>query len=925
MSPVAVSFDENGRMFVVEMRDYSERRDERLGRIRMLEDTDGDGRFDKSTVFADNLPWPTAVICYDGGVFVGASPDIYYLKDTNGDGVADVREVVFTGFGKGVERLNVQQLLNSFTWGLDNRIYGANGGNGGSITSPKRPNDKALELRGRDFSFDPRTLSLRAETGGGQYGLTFDDRGRRFICSNSSHLRAVMYEERYVGRNPFFTLPPPSIDIAVDGPAAEVYRISPDEPWRVIRTKWRVSGVVPGLIEGGGRPSGYFTSATGITIYRGDAWPEEFHGNAFVADCGSNLVHRKRIFPAGVGYKAARADDEQKVEFLASRDLWFRPVQMANAPDGTLYVIDMYREVIEHPWSFPQNIKKFLDLNSGNDRGRIYRIVPDHFQQRELPHLRGAAAKELVATLEHPNGWHRDTATRLIYERQDRAVIPELERMVKSGRVPLGRMHALYALSGLAALKQEDLRVALDDTAPAVRQHAIRLLEELTPADRGPLLSKLGKLAADPDAQVRYQLAFTLSIVEPPNRSALLERLLEKDADDSWMAVAVLNAVQQGAPDFLVALLANPGALGSTGYETAARKLATMIGAQKQPQAIDHVLEAIAQLESPALACNLASALGQGLQQAGSSLWESTTPTALQPLLAKAHGVLHDSAASTDTRLQAVRMLGQARFSQAHASLSAILQPDQPPALQQAAIRALGAYPDPAAASDLLHAWPQLTPALRVDVVEMLLRRAERVRALLAALDSGPLRRSDLSASQVDRLRKYPDPDIRRRAAELLGQPPTGPRQPVVAALGDALKLEGHPAHGQQIYQQRCATCHRLAGQGHALGPDLESVRSNGKEMLLVNILDPNRTVLPKYVNYLAETRDGESLTGLVAVENDSTVVLRQPNDSEVTLRRANLTQFRSLGQSAMPEGLEEGLSAQDLADLMEYVLRAKP
>jgi putative membrane-bound dehydrogenase-like protein len=925
VDPIALSFDENGRMFVVEMRDYSERRDEHLGRIRMLEDTDGDGRFDKSTVYADNLPWPTAVICYNGGVFVAATPDILYFKDTNGDGVADVHEVVFTGFGKGVERLNVQQLLNSFNWGLDNRIYGANGGNGGSITSPKHPDEKPLDLRGRDFSFDPRTLTVRAESGGGQYGLTFDDRGRRFICSNSSHIRPVMYEERYAGRNPFLTLPPPSIDIAVDGPAAEVYRISPDEPWRVLRTKWRVAGLVPGLIEGGGRPSGYFTSATGITIYRGDAWPEEFRGDAFVADCGSNLVHRKRIFPDGVGYKAERAADEQKVEFLASRDLWFRPVQMANAPDGTLYVIDMYREVIEHPWSFPQNIKKLLDLNSGNDRGRIYRIVPDGFRQRELPRLGAASSKELVATLEHSNGWDRDTAARLIYERADRSIVPDLEQLVGGGRSPLGRMHALYALAGLSALKPDDVRAALDDAAAVVRQHGIRLLEDLEPASREPLLTKLAKLADDSDAQVRYQLALTLGVVRPPERAVLLQRLLAADANDSWMAIAVLNALKDGASEFLAGLLAKPSALKSTGYELAARKVATIIGTQNHPAAIDQAIQAIARLQSPALLCSLGNALGEGVQQSGSFLWRSSNPSILQLLTTRGTQLLQNESASADAKLQAIRMLGQSSFADVRPALTAMLEPSRPPSLQKASIRALGAFPAPAAGEALLDAWQKLTPPLRTEVVDMLLRRSERTTALLTALESGKLRRTDLSVSQVDRLRKYSDPEIRQRATQLLGQPSTGPRQQAVDAFAGALKLEGRAAHGQQIYQERCATCHRLAGQGHALGPDLETVRSNGKEMLLVNIVDPNRQVMPKYVNYLAETRDGESLTGLVAVENEATVVLRQPNGNEVTLRRSNLTQFRSLGQSAMPEGLEEGLSSQDLADLIEYVLTAQP
>ncbi len=158
---------------------------------------------------------------------------------------------------------------------------------------------------------------------------------------------------------------PAAVDIAGDDPAAEVFRISPDEPWRV-------AGTVQGLIEGGGRASGYFTAATGITIYRGNAFSSEFDGDAFVADCGSNLIHRKKVRPDGVGFKAERPADEQKVESLASTDNWFRPVQLANGPDGALYVADMYREVIEHPWSLPESIKKHLDLNSGNDRGRIY-------------------------------------------------------------------------------------------------------------------------------------------------------------------------------------------------------------------------------------------------------------------------------------------------------------------------------------------------------------------------------------------------------------------------------------------------------------------------------------------------------------------------------------------------------------------------
>src|SRR6185369_13118661 len=229
---------------------------------------------------------------------------------------------------------------------------------------------------------------------------------------------------------------------------------------------------------GGGRASGYFTSATGIQIYRGDAFPEEFVGDAFIADVGSNLIHRKKVRRNGVALVAERPADEQKVEFITSTDLWFRPVQLANAPDGCLYLCDMYREVIEHPWSLPESIKKLIDLNSGNDRGRIYRIAPEGFKPRKPPQLGRATTAELVATLENRNAWHRETAARLLYERQDQAAVTLLVRLLQTSRVPLARLHALHALDGLGALKEAQLLTALNDADAAVREHGIKLAEK---------------------------------------------------------------------------------------------------------------------------------------------------------------------------------------------------------------------------------------------------------------------------------------------------------------------------------------------------------------------------------------------------------------------------------------------------------------
>ena len=327
VSPVAMAFDEAGRLFVVEMIDYSEKDKEHLGRIRLLTDKDGDGRYETSQVFAEKLSWPTAICCYDGGVFIGDAPDILYCKDTDGDGKADVRQVIYTGFG----RSNVQGLLNTFLWGLDGNIYGQTSSSGAKVTQPEKA-DAPIDLNGHDFCFDPKTLELTAITGGGQHGMSFNRWGDRFVCQNSDHLQAIVFEERYLERNPYQSVVSARRSIASDGPQAAVFRISPVEAWREARTKLRVAGLVPGPVEGGGRAAGYFTGSTGVTVYEGGLWPDNDEATVLISDVGSNLIHRKRLVAEGVTYRGDRIDDN--AEFVRSKDIWFRPVQMSVGPEA---------------------------------------------------------------------------------------------------------------------------------------------------------------------------------------------------------------------------------------------------------------------------------------------------------------------------------------------------------------------------------------------------------------------------------------------------------------------------------------------------------------------------------------------------------------------------------------------------------------
>ncbi len=1002
VDPIAMSFDENGRLYVVEMRDYSERRPEQLGRIRLLEDTDGDGRFDKSTVFTADLAWPTAVVCWDGGVFVGTTPDILYFKDTNRDGVADVREVIFSGFASdyapyATNKLNVQAMMNSFQWTFDNRIHGASGGSGGKVRRLNSPFTRAwrelagiapatekltppaVDLRGKDFSFDPRTLELRAESGGAQHGMSFDDLGRKFVCSNSDHLQQVLYEDRYIGADTWFNLPPARVSIAADGPAAPVFRRSPDEPWRVIRTQWRVSGIVPGMIEGGGRPSGYFTGATGATIYRGDALGPDYAGDAFIADCGSNLVHRKKLRSASarLALVGERPPSDQGVEFLASTDNWFRPVQFANAPDGALYIADMYREIIEHPWSLPESIKKHLDLNSGNDRGRIFRVVSENFQQRPRPQLSLVSAPELAALLEHPNGWHRDTAARLLCQRQDLSAVPELERLVAGGTM-LGRLHALYALDGLGALQERHVLQAMRAAEPELRVHGVRLSERFSASLSPALVESLTTVAnasapGAPFLAVDFQLAWTLSRLPRPDAdriaTAFLARLYREGHPGvtqstnsagaaAWFLPAVMNSLgsdpvmvlertMKGATLELPLRTLAPGqtagrmppplprfGLATDQLEIIAR-FARIIGTRRNDVEVRRTLALIEstagntapRIESRELRKNwLALAeLAEGLEAGGATLTRYVAGTNPGPVLRAAQRVaLASGPAVAGERVVAIRALASVAAPSLRTNLLALAVAEaEPSEVRLAAVTGLFRPAAGEAGVDLLQRWDRLLPAQRVLALERLVARRERIVVLLAGIKSGLVRPGELTPAQQNALRNHSDESIREQAKAALGDAASGSRAEALKKFLPALQLTGSLDAGRKIFSARCALCHRLGDEGFALGPDLASVRANGGEKLLASIIEPNLEVAPAFASYEVELRNGESLSGVIASESEGAVLLRQASGKELDVFRKNILSMRSTGQSLMPEGLEDGLSLQNMADLLEFVLSA--
>lgn len=920
--PIAISFDENGRMFVCEMIDYSEERDHtpHLGRISVLEDKNGDGYYETSTVFADDLPLPTGLIWANGALFVAATPNIWRFQDTNGDGRADVREVVYTGFGTGLKALNVQAMLNSLVWGQDNRIHVQGGtGNRGKISSPKRPDLPAQELASRDFWFDPRTYEFGFEAGGAQYGMSFDNYGRKFACSNSEHLQFFVYDDRYAARNPFFNLPPTRQSIAADGGAAEVYRISPDEPWRIVRTRWRIGGVVKGVVEGGGRVSGYFTGATGTTVFRGDAYGDDFVNNTFSGDSGSALVHRKKIYADGVSLIGRRPDDEQNYEFAASTDTWVRAVNFANAPDGTLHIIDMYREVIEHPWSLPDEIKQHLDLNSGNDRGRIYRIAPtgSAWQRRGRVSLGSATTAELVATLEHSNGWHRDTASRLLYERQDKSAAPLLTQLVRESKSPLAKHHALGVLDGLGALDEAAVLATLADRDARLREHAIVSAEKLIA--RGPLspalAEKLSALVNDPDVRVRFQLAFTVQ--SAPGLATAYAQLAARDFSDPWISAALLSAPPAVVNGTLFPAMTRDLATAKKAAPLVA-KLIEIRAASKPAEGYATLIDFVSQPGTNPLWLR---ALGEGLRRAGTTIAKADSTQKLTAVFTRAATTAADTKATTPARLEALELLDVASYAQSREPLLVCLGRGQPEVVQVAAIKALAQHQMPEVTAALVGGWPHYTPAAKEAVLATLVARDDRATALLIAINGGKIKPSELPATQVQSLAHHRSPAVVALAKMALASviPPSRAEmavkfQPAVTSTGDA-------ARGLVQFQTRCLVCHKAGNvEGIPLGPDLITVKTRGRDGLLTAILEPHKDVAPQYIAYDVTTKDGNAYTGMIARDDASSLALKIMGGAEVTIPRANVRGTLSSGKSLMPEGLEAGMSVQDMADLITFI-----
>jgi putative membrane-bound dehydrogenase-like protein len=934
--PVDACFDENGRMYVAEMHGYPfSHEPTRLnpkgggkynaGIIRLLEDTNGDGRMDRSIKFADDITWPTSVSCYRGGVFVLAPPHIHYFKDTDGDGVADMREIVFTGF----DRSNVQSLANNMKWTLENRVALAGGRNPGKL---KHQGKEILSLGRTDLSFDPVTRTVTPITGGVQYGHSMDDWGNRFVCSNSNHIQHVVFPYRYLKRNPYFAVSGVIRSISAEGPASPVFRRSSAEPWRIVRTRRRVSDPAfkARLAYTEQFVIGFFTSATGVTIYRGSAYPLEYRGNAFIGDVGGNLIHRKTVQSKGASFVATRAD--QKAEFIASTDNWFRPVNFVNAPDGTLYILDMYRETIEHPYSIPKDMKEHLFLESGDDRGRIYRLMAPNTKIASVPKLGGMTSVELVRQLESGNAWNRETAQRLLWERQDPAAVPMLEMLVKSSKVPPARLHALYTLDGLSALKPHLLLHALHDANAGVREHAVRLSENHL--DSSPeLVKQLAAMADDSSHRVRFQLAFSLGETSHQDAVRGLSRLARNNGNDTDIRTALLTSVHEKADQLAIELIRDPEFSKRTNGSILIGELARVIGARNEYQPALKLLAAVTALPNRlALQQLVLQSLGQGLSRRGSSVTQLLSEESageirrrIQKLFQRAVETAGNEKRSLNDRTVAIQLLAFADYQIAARHLPQYLTPQVPQNLQLAAVDALADQKSDQVGKLLLAEWRGYSPKVRRDVVDALLSTTKRIDALFVAVESKQVQGSEIERDKKQLLLNHPNANVRTRSQKLFGNEVSSNRAKVVAAFQETLELEGNVQSGRKLFEKNCSICHKVGDKGHQVGPDFTSVLNKSDADLIISILDPNREAQPNFTSYTLITQQGRIHTGIIKAETATSITLRRAEGKEDIILRSNIDTLVSSGKSIMPEGLEKDISPQQLSDLLKFIRTIKP
>lgn len=918
--PIAIDWGPDGRLWVVEMGGYPSGGDTTgsgdssgapgSGQVRYLEDVDGDGQYDRSTVFLDGLKFPTGVMAWRRGVLVTCAPDIFYAEDTDGDGKADRREVLYRGFVEG----NPQHRVNGLRWGLDNWIYAANGDSGGLISAVAT--DKQVDIHGRDLRIRPDSGDLQAATGMSQFGRCRDDWGNWFGGRNLEPIWHFVLPDHYLRRNAYLVPPCPRADLMNPPTCAPVYPISTPLPrFNELWTQNR------------------FTAACGLAIYRDTQFGPEFEHACFICEPAYNLVYRGTLTQHGVTFQCRRSDAEDHAEFLASRDHWFRPTQVRTGPDGALWVVDMYRQIIEHPDYIPKQWHDQLDFDAGCDKGRVYRVVRVGQSSRPFRTLDNLDTRQLVKEMESPNGIRRDMVQQLLIHRNEPDATGPLEKLTTDADSPAVRLSALCTLDGMQSVPTEVLQAALRDSNPAVRANAVRISEPRLATSRA-LQAAVLRLAKDPAAPVRMQLAFSLGAWPDRRAAAALADIVACDAQDPFIVAAVASSATPYPGPLLESILGRSAAappvavvrnlmrlcLESSNDDALAKGLAIILAPQTgQFRAWQYELFA-----------DLADALqthGQSLEDFGvsgsASLRRMVKPATV--MLQRAAQAAFSDETPLAARVQAVRLVGRwsdpERGRHLKQQLTQLILPQYPLVLQHAAVAQLALLAPENLPALVLTVWDQAGPEIRPQILDALLSRKDWTFQLLDAIAAGNVQAQEIGAVDRNKLLLSGSSDIALRATELFGAQSPKEISDAIRRYRQQVPQLGSAERGRQVFVKHCATCHQLEGEGTDIGADLLALTDRSTETLLVALLDPNQSVEPRFVEYTALTSRGRIISGIITAETGNGITLVNSQGVQHVLVRSDIDELTGTGRSFMPEGINKLFERDtDLRDVITYL-----
>ena len=907
INPIAMAFDERGRLFVVESFEYPKGTppgETPKDRIKIFEDTNGDGRADKITVYAEGFNLATGIAVGHGGVFVGAAPDLWFLRDTDGDDRADTREVLLTGFG----RHDTHELLNTFTWGPDGWLYGLHG-----VFTQSEVN--GIKMDAAVWRYHPRSRRFErfAEGTSNPWGIDFDDGGRAFLTACViPHLFYMVPGGRYIrqggqNQNPY--------------DFGQLPEISDHQHHE--ESGWAHSGCV---------------------VIEGPTWPEELRGSVIFGSIHGCSIKRDVLSRRGSSFIASHAPD-----FLKSGDRNFRPVHQEVGPDGAIYVTDWHDQ-----WPCHQTPPDLWD----KERGRIYRIVYRGTKNDAVADLGQRSNRELVGLLRSPNPYLHRTARRLLDERQARDAAPELVAMLFA-REPRGpdavALRALWTLDALGEFDESLAVRCLEHPSADVRAWAVRCLGEAG-AISSDLAHRLAEVAeTDGSADVRLQLAASCQRLDAAAARPILEALArhDEDADDPMLPLMIWFAYEGHLPEraeealdwlrrdvadhaivreaMLPRVLRRLASTGKSPDLAATLQFSADLGeAPLKRAALEGVIEALEEGRTgpPENWTEVRRALlaveDRGVQSAalrvGAHLRDPVS-------VARLSEVARDRRVAREERTVAVQSLAAARLPETAETLQALLVEEEPLDVRRAALVGLGQFPDRDVAEDLLARWAELSDVLRAESLRLFATRATWADVLLDALADGRLQATELSTRSAQQIAALERGRLRDKLARVWGtvtvrrQTPEEMEQLLKRMARVVREQEADSDAGRLVFEKTCAVCHRFQGRGATVGPDLTGA-DRSVDYLLLNILDPNRVVGQPYFTHVVATTDGRVITGRLLRETPQAITLVGENDKVDTVPRADVEEHVVKTVSVMPEGLPKDMSDEQFRNLVGYLRR---